>query len=341
MSYQIRMGAAVAVATLLGSSLAPSSAAALDQEYVPESITVAEAAERPDGWTHTFNLGAAVQVAGSHRVPGQPEGTSVTLSLSLGYAAELWAGNHEFHATVSLIEAISRNPIVDDFIKASDQLSGEAIWFYHLPSAPWFGPFARAHVRTSLFSGVDVRATEVTYLRDGEAIVADRLHLTESFAPTYLKQSLGVFARPTESEELTVDFRLGLGAREVIADGNYVVTDDQATPEIEVSAMATYVQTGGEFALTMDGSTDQGRVNYGAYYEMLVPFYDSIDEDLDPIDATNYEVGARFGARLAEWASVQYELGLLKVPQVVDEWQITNMLLLSFDYSTTRGVGAE
>lgn len=322
------------------SCLAPAGAAALDQEYVPEEVVIEEPAH-PDGWTHTFDLGAAIQIAGSHQVVGQPDGATVTLSLSLAYAGELWAGNHEFHATASLVEAISRTPLVDDFVKSSDQLRGELIWYYHLPSAPWFGPFARASARTSLFQGVDVQPDEVTYLRDGETIVADRLQLTESFAPTYLKQSIGVFARPTESERLTVDFRLGLGAREVIADGNYVINDDDATDEIEVDPLHTYAQTGGEFAATLDGSADGGRVNYGAFYEMLVPFYDSLDDDLDPVAAINYEMGATFGASLSSWASVQYELGLLKVPQVVDDWQITNMLLLSFNYGITRGVGAE
>lgn len=330
------------VSCVLVSCVLVTSGIAAAQEYVPDELeSVAEVGVRPDGWTHTFTLGAALQISGSHQVPGQSNGATVTLSLSTAYDAELWAGQHELHLSAGLIEALSRTPIIDDFVKSSDQLSAEAIYFYHLPSAPWFGPFARAAGRTSLFEGIDVRAEDVTYLRDGETIVADRLHLTDSFAPTYLKQSLGVFARPHESEPLTIDIRLGAGAREVLADGNFVVNDDEATDEIEVDRLRTYAQTGGELAVAMNGSRDGGRINYGAHYEMLVPFYDSIDDDLEPIDATNYEIGANFGAALASWASVQYELGLLKVPQVIDDWQVTNMLLLSFDYGLTRGVGAE
>ncbi|MFT6399359.1 MAG: hypothetical protein ACJAYU_004124 [Bradymonadia bacterium] len=310
---------------------------ALEQEFVAE-VSDAEA-ERPDGWTHTVNLGASIQVAGSNKVPGQPDGPSVTLSLNFAYGGHLWRGHNELRLTGTLSEAISRTPLVDDFVKSTDTLAAEAIYYYHLPSAPWIGPFLRTSARTSLFAGVDVRSDDVDYLRDGEVITADRLRLTDSFSPTYLKQSVGVFARPVEDQSLTIDFRLGVGSRETFADGSYVLGDDDATPEIELTALNTFTQAGGEFATELYGAS--GDITYGASYEMMVPFYDSIDEDLDPIPATNYEIGANFGARLSDWASVSYELGLLRIPQIVEEWQITNQLLLNFNYGFVRGVGAE
>lgn len=333
----------IAVAAAMGGLLfVPALANAQGPEFVPEEARVLAADDdRPDGWFHAFDASAGIQIAGSHQVPGQPNGASFTLSLQLTYIGELWRGNHELRLTGELSEAISRTPLVDEFVKSSDTLSAEAIYFYHLPSAPWFGPFARAAARTSLFAGVDVRPEEVTYVRDGEAIVADRLLLTNPLGPTYLKQSVGVFARPIDTTEIALDARLGIGAREVFADGNYVLADDPETPEIEVNAMQTYMQAGGEFALDMRGADSSGDITYGAYYEMLVPFYDSIDDDIDPIQATNYEIGANFGARLTSWSSVQYELAMLKVPQVIDDWQVTNMLLLSFNYGLRRGVGAE
>ncbi len=312
-------------------------AQALEQEFVAD-VSRAEP-ERVDGWTHTVNLGASVQVAGSNQVPGQPDGPSITLSLNFNYGGHLWRGNNELRLTGVLSEAISRTPLVDDFVKSTDNLEAEAIYYYHLPSAPWIGPFLRASARTSLFAGVDVRSDDVDYLRDGEVITADRLRLTDSFSPTYLKQSAGIFARPHADIALTVDFRFGVGARETLADGSYVLTDDDTTPEIEISALQTYMQAGGEFATELYGSS--GDITYGASYEIMVPLYDSIDDDLEPIPATNYEIGANFGARLSDWASVSYELGLLRVPQIVEEWQITNQLLLNFNYGFVRGVGAE
>lgn len=319
--------------------LVSQNASALEQEYVAE---VAEAeVERPDGWTHKVDIGAAIQLGGSNNVPGQTDGPSVTLSFSFAYAGDLWRGQNELRLSGGLTEALSKTPVVDDFVKATDILSAEAIYYYHLRSAPWLGPFLRASGRTSIFAGVDVRPDEVDYLRDGEIITSDRLRVTDSFSPTYLKQSAGLFARPIGEESLTIDFRLGAGARETLADGSYVVADDDTTAEIEVATLQTYMQAGGEFATELYGIADAGDIDYGASFEMMIPFYDSIDEDLEPVPATNYEIGAHFGARLTEWASITYDLGLLRVPQIVEEWQITNSLLLNFNYGFTRGVGAE
>lgn len=319
--------------------LAPATGATLEQEYVAD-VSEAEI-ERPDGWTHTIGLGAAIQLGGSNKVPGQPDGPTVTLVLSLGYVGDLWRGNNELRLTAGINESVTRTPVVDDFVKASDLFEAEALYYYHLGSAPWLGPFLRASGRTSLFAGVDVRAEEVDYLRDNEIIASDRLRVTDPLAPTYLKQSAGLFARPHNEEALTIDFRLGAGARETLADGSYVVDDDDATPEIEVNALQSYVQAGGEFATDLHGTVDGGEIGYGASFEMMIPFYDSIEEELDPIAATNYEIGANFNARLTEWASVTYDLGLLRVPQIVAEWQITNQLMLSFNYGFSRGVGTE
>ena len=324
---------------VLAISALATTASALEQEYVAE-VNEAEI-ERPDGWIHTVNLGAAIQLGGSNHVPGQTDGPSVTLSLSFGYAGDLWRGQSELRLSAGLTEALSKTPVADDLVKTTDILEAEAIYYYHLSRAPWLGPFLRASGRTSLFAGVDVRADEADYLRNGETITSDRLRVTESLSPTYLKQSVGLFARPLGEESLTIDFRLGGGTRETFADGSYVVADDDATEEIEVVALQTYTQAGGEFATELYGSADEGDIDYGASFEMMIPFYDSIDDSLEPIPATNYEIGAHFGARLTEWASVTYDLGLLRVPQIVEEWQITNSLLLSFNYGVTRGVGVE
>jgi len=316
--------------------VAPAIALALDTEYVPEEIST-EIPDHIDGWSHQLDVGAAIQVGGSHRVAGQTDGTTVTLSAQLAYAGQLWRGPSELKLNGALSEAVSRTPIIDDFVKSSDALSAEAIYFFHIPSAPWLGPYARASGQTSLFNGVDVRASDVTYVRDGEALSPrSRLLLTRSFAPTYLKESAGVFARPLEETALTIDVRLGVGARQVLADGSYLVADDAATPEIEVKTLESYMQAGAEASLDLAGTADGGTISYGAGFEMLTPFYSSLDDDLDALESTNYEIDGRFSARLNDWVSVQYRLGLLRVPQVVEEWQVSNSLLLSFGYSYTR-----
>jgi hypothetical protein len=36
---------------------------------------------------------------------------------------------------------------------------------------------------------------------------------------------------------------------------------------------------------------------------------------------------------LFEWASLDYELKIMRLPQLVDAWQIQNNLLLTFSYT--------
>jgi hypothetical protein len=40
--------------------------------------------------------------------------------------------------------------------------------------------------------------------------------------------------------------------------------------------------------------------------------------------------------KLVEWASLDYILKTLRQPQLVQDWQVQNMLLLTFGYSYSR-----
>ena len=56
--------------------------------------------------------------------------------------------------------------------------------------------------------------------------------------------------------------------------------------------------------------------------------------DHKPIgDRINVSLEAALSFKLVEWASVDYQLAVLRQPQVVEEWQVTNQLLLTFGYT--------
>lgn len=330
--------------------LAGSSAFALEQEHVDVDATDTDLSAVDNGWYHNVAVAAGLSFSTSNRVVGQEDGATTTISLNVNYDADLFRGQHEFQNTLSVTQALTRTPLVDQFVKSGDELFEEAIYYYHLRNAPWFGPFARASIRTALFKGFDVPADTTDYLvtrnngTTAERLERDRLQLTRNFGPTTLKQSLGVFAEPSNDPALTIDVRLGFGARETFADGNFVIADDDATPEVDVTELSDFAQVGAEAALVMTGTTPSGDVTYGASFEMLVPFYDSTDDsDLNAWESTNYEAGANLAFIISNWVNVGYQFGALKEPQLLDEWQVTNQLLLTItqSYSSTPASRAE
>lgn len=349
-----------ALAPVTLAMLAAGPATALEAEYVPDE-EAGDLDEVTDGWYHTVNLGIGLSVGTSRDVVGQEDGATITFSVDATWRAELFAGQHEFRNTLSINEAVSRTPLVDNFVKSNDRLQNEAIWFYHLPSVDWFGPFARASLQTSIFNGHDVRANRVDYERFNRSDELTtfsnraRLQLTRPFQPTTLKESVGVFVEPLRQEALNVDIRLGVGARQVFANGNYVVSEvidagtrpDQERDIVILNELETFSQAGSELAIEAFGNNPEGDINYRLGFEMMTPFYNSVENStLNAWEATNYEgsISVAFAAR--DWLSVSYGLNALKSPQLVDEWQLTNQLLVTITQTfrstpETRNAGSD
>lgn len=341
MKMLLRAAAPFALATLVA---APTFA--LEQEYVTAEDATEEIDEVLDGWYHTVNLGIGLSVGTSRDVIGQEDGSTITFSLDTSWRAELIRGQHEFRNTLTINEAVSRTPLVDRFVKSNDLLQNEALWFYHLENIDWFGPFARASVRTSIFNGHDVQSNRVDYERrrnnDNVTLIEDRerFQLTRPFQPTTFKESVGVFFEPSREEALAIDVRIGFGARQTIANGNFVVDSVTAAADREggvaerdlvvVQELESFSQAGSELALEAFGNNPDGDISYRFGFEMMTPFYNSVDDsDLNAWEATNYEASIDVGFAIRDWASVSYAFNALKTPQLVDEWQLTNQLLLT------------
>lgn len=322
--------------SLLAVLCAASPALALDQEHVDVDALDTSSEGQMEGWYHRVAVAAGLSFSTSNRVVGQEDGATTTVSLNVGYNADLIRGQHELRNTLSITESITRTPLIDEFVKSGDELFEEAIYYYRLPRSPWLGPFARVSLRTSLFKGFDVPAATTDYLvtrNDGTTVERrdrNRLQLTRNFGPTTLKQSLGLFARPSDDAAWSVDIRFGMGARETFAAGNFVVDDDDATPEVDVRELRDFSQAGAEGAFGLSGATPSGDVTYGVTFEMLLPFYDSVDDsDLNAWEATNYEAGANLAFVISDWVNVGYQFGALREPQLLADWQVTNQLLLT------------
>lgn len=310
-------------------------APAAAQEFVPEEAPEAfEEAESP--WDFGLVTGISGSIATSKAVVGQVDGPTYTASVSLNGSANYRHNRHEWDAQLHLTEAVSRSPALRRFIKAADSLQFETAYFFHVDDEPAHGPFVLAALETSIFAGSDNRAAastyRVRYLDGTTEDFANRTTFgtTDGFAPMLLRQTLGYFVRPLTETWLAIDIRAGAGAREMLANDQYALSDDGATAEIEINELQSYQQAGAEGQIDLSGSCADGKVLYGASYNIMTPFVNSLTDDpRSPGELTNQDFTASAGLRLTSWASLDYAFRALKQPSLVEDWQISNSLLLT------------
>lgn len=309
-----------------------------EREYVPEQSAEVDI-EGKQGWDATLAVGASASFSSNQSVIGQPDGSSWTLGFNVTGGLKYINGSHESHTTLNISETFIRTPIIAEFVRSTDLVELESIYYYHIPSITWVGPFARLKLQTSIFKGEDVQPAPIDYVLtspEGEVttVTADRLSLTDPFFPFTLKESIGLFARPIGRKWLSAEVRAGLGAREVFADNQFALKDNKDTPQIEIAELRDFVQLGAELVLQASGQLFSERVIYTAGAEFLTPFYNSTDESEKSFtELTNTELFIKASFRLVSWASLDYEFRAVKQPALLDKYQVQNLFLLTVGYT--------
>jgi hypothetical protein len=333
MSRKVLGFAVVLVALVLG--MGP--ALAQMPDYVPDKIDTTADKKAP-GWHPMLKASGTASFSHASNVVGTDDGSTWNFGLSIdggldyrGKTGHIWENLLKYQLTYS------KTPLFEDFVKSLDNLDFSTTYLYEIPKVPWLGPFASARVLTSLFPGYVVRPVDTGLVRldkQGAAIgdpttllANDRLDLTESFAPTTLRESIGMFARPVQKKAIDFQTRLGLGAWEVfVRDGLGIAGEEDGV--LTVKEMQDSFQLGGELEFTAKGIITDG-VNYGAKAAFMFPFYHNADTDLSGMDLLNMEFEASLGVKLTTWASLDYALKAYKYPLIVDDWQVSNSLLLT------------
>jgi len=331
-------------------------------DFVNDKVVTTKDAvdKRPEGWDATLSVGASVNFVNNSNVAGQLEGSTWTLGANLAGGLDYIGGNNDLRMTLNINETFANTPVLPIFVSTADEIKLEAVYYYTVPKVPWLGPFARAEARSSLLAGVDARAGEPDALtwvstddldpdndpatpppgletnpiedRDGN-VVGESFRLRDPLQPLFLKQSVGAFARPITGKRLELEIRLGAGAQEVFADGQFALDDNADTPEIEVKPLQDYQQVGAETAIKASGALAEKRVTYSVVFETLTPFLQSTDDERGAIDLTALELTTKVSFKLVEWASLDYQLRVLRQPLLVDGPQVQNSLLLTFGYT--------
>lgn len=317
------------------------SAAALAQDkpdYVPETEKVTATAKEP-GWFPSLSASGTASFNSTSSVVGTEDGS--TWALGLGITGALnWrnAGGHVWENGLKWQLTYTRTSVLDRFFKSMDSFDYTSTYLYEIPSIPWFGPYARLRLQASVFPGYTLKLTDTTVTKlnvDGSPmgdpyLVKGRkdIDLTGAFAPLTIRESAGAFAKPYESIPLNVQFRLGAGAWQVFTQGGFSIASDTPETGLTLQQMEDTIQAGGEAEVTLNGVL-VGNVGYTLTAGMMYPFWTNAESSPTGLDALNTEVIATVGVKLAEWASLDYAFKALRYPLIVDEWQISNSLLLT------------
>ena len=294
--------------------------------------------ESNPGWHVQLDLGASVSLSGNDNVVGQPDGLSWTLGANVGVAGGYRKGPHDWLNKLGIQLQFSNTPPLEEFIKSTDLFEFRSTYYYR--ALDWVGPFVRFSLKTQLLPGEDVQANDVTYTLnklDGttEDSTASTFALTDAFSPITLKQSLGAFFRPYWETVAKVEFRVGLAAQQIIADGQTAVNTGLTEGVVLIDELADGNQVGAELGFEVAGAFEGNKILYSVYAETLLPFYSDGPNATDKSfgDLINVEFGAKLAFKLVDWVSLSYEFKALRQPQLLDEWQISNQLLLTLGYS--------
>src|SRR6266545_4345719 len=173
----------------------------------------------PSPWQFKLRVGSLFQFNSSSGVVGQRDGQSKSFGVDLHAEANWTGGQHEVRNRLDLNAVFIKTPNLSSWVVASNVLELENIYQYRV--VPWAGPFGRSMVNTSILVGSDLRTNAVQYQFPDGTLSEPRtdLRLTDPFRPTTFLQTIGGFVNPIRTKPFDLDFRGGIGAREVIADG--------------------------------------------------------------------------------------------------------------------------
>jgi hypothetical protein len=286
---------------------------------------------RPGGdrWVRSLVVGAVGSLAQQQNVVGVNNQLTASgslfvdgqLSYSVRRSTLTWLGQVEFGA--SQIRPQEGDPL--PLVKTRDRLRLDGL--YTLYATPWLGPYARATADSQAFR-TSVLVTEDTTIErtftDGtvasQTVPANgTFFVADPWEPTLIKQGAGLNARFVNNRFVTLNVRLGLGLRQNLYGGAWVIEDQPRTSEIEYTQVDSFNQEGVEGTVIATA-----RLPGWAVYATDVEIF----EDFEDLERPSVEWRNTLTLRLTRNLSLNYYLNLERTPQVVDLLQLEQSVLL-------------
>jgi hypothetical protein len=310
--------------------------ASTDQKVVVEPAKIdPKKAPKKDGWFPKLTLAATLSMVHTRDVQGIDNGLSMSIGGAVNGELIYRHGQHSWITTLTGMHSWSKTPTVEPFVKASDEANLKSIYEYRFKKVDQLALFAGLQAITSMAPGSIVAAQDVPLvynLLDGTQILGlaprnQRVRITKGFNPFIFKQLLGLSARPYKSDLAQLDVKVSLAGQEVWADG-FTIADVKTTPEIELAELQDYQQFGLQIEALLGGSI-QKNLTYAFRLELMYPFVTSIDTPLSGFDLLNTDITFKLSLKISKWAALEYSFGAKRLPLIVDQWQVTNNLVLS------------
>lgn len=329
---------AVALTALVLTQIAPGGDTT-PKDLTADKVFASPETPPPDGWVKQLTIGANGSFTRSTNVVGTINGTAAQAGIIIEGGATLVHGLNRWENAVKLTESFTRTPLVGTFLKSADELRLQSTYLHKLRAVQWLGPYVRFLGTTNIFPGYQAYGTDQTIVQTstgGNAFTTTvpagrRYTLTKPFEPTLLRQSAGFFANPVSSQPVTFKTRLGGALQEIITRRGYALSDSSSTPEIEFNQLSGSLQAGAELDLEALG-TIVTNVTYSGRASFFVPAVQSGDHDPSGFEAMTTDLAAKLSVHLAKWLSLDYVFSAKRVPQIVEEWQVQNGLLVSVAY---------
>jgi len=312
------------------------------KEIVPTEVEVGK--EFADNFKANVKVGATLNFTNNYQFVGQLEGNAVNFGANVDTGFQLVRSGHDWRAQLKLLLSFSYGPPLERLMKSNDQFYFDTLYFYHPKGYEWIGPFARFTMESALLDGQNNTEGLNDYV-DGNGTVmkaaSDRFTLTKSFAPITFKEAAGIYARPISKPEIEIIFTFGFGASQVAMAGDQYTLGAYAAPTVvggpgtyTINKLNPYEQVGIAGGLKLSGTYDwKVKVTYGAFCEFMVPMYPDPPAGKNYGDMTNVDMGANLSLKLFSWATLDYVLKVVRQPQLLDGWQVQNMLMLTLGYS--------
>lgn len=295
-----------------------------------------EKKKEPSDWEFKLRVGTVFQLSSNKNVVGQVDGTTRSFNASVHGQANFSRGRHLWRSRMDAQGVVVKTQNTRRWVPATDFVELETI--YQFRARKWVGPFVRLGLNTSLFIGRDLRTNSVQYRLPGGMLTGERteFRLSDPFLPLSLLESVGVFFNPLAKHWLDLDIRFGIGSRQVFANGQIGVDDDDETQDIvELVSLNSYTQAGVELVTMFRGELFDETLYYYSGAEFLLPLIRSKEpgDNRSNIDLLNKVFRLGVGYKLAKRATVLYEIRLVNRPQLIDRYQIQNSVGLkgSFD----------
>lgn len=334
-------GSVATAVALLGSWLGVGTAQAqvTDQQVADDLVADDQPASELSEDAFKWKIGPSFSLSfnDNRNVVGQPDGWALNFDIGLPLSIGYRTGDHELRAGLDAQIAYSRTPAIEDFIKSKDVFAFDADYLYH--ALEWLGPYVRFAVDTTMLQGYDERAGETTWSitrADGtlDTALGRRLQLTDPFQPLTITEMAGVFSRPYKSDGFTLEARTGFGGLHTLADDQLGLADDDATPEVEVKTLRSFDQAAVEIGLALFGALYENKITWRIAGDVAIPVVNRPETTEHNIAYyTNVDLSATLSFKLLEWLSLDYAFKAIRRPQLIDEFQITNNLLLTLSYT--------